>query len=66
MFLLPELMGDITIHPEQGKYGFLNEIAEPRDASFIQTNVVLVNGRRQVYIPVYRQSGPARSPSWTP
>ena len=29
----------------------------PQDAAFIQTNVVRVNGRRQVYIPVYRQVG---------
>ena len=29
----------------------------PEDAAFIQTNIVRVNGRRQVYIPVFRQLG---------
>ena len=33
------------------------DVATPKDATFIQTNVVRVNGRRQVYIPVYRQLG---------
>src|SRR5262249_35375933 len=36
---------------------FLRDVAKPKDASLIQTNVVRVNGRRQVYIPVYRQLG---------
>src|SRR6185503_1959065 len=31
--------------------------ATPSDANLIQTSVVRVNGRRQVYIPVYRQMG---------
>jgi multidrug efflux pump subunit AcrB len=53
----PEQMGDIPIFPDQRQGGFLNEIAAPKDSSFIQTNVVLVNGRRQVYIPIYRQGG---------
>ena len=32
-------------------------MATPKDANFIQTNVVRVNGKRQVYIPVFRQLG---------
>src|SRR4029079_1239756 len=32
-------------------------VASPQDASLIQTNIVRVNGRKQVYIPVYRQQG---------
>ena len=35
----------------------MSEVATPTDASFIQTNVVRVDGKRQVYIPVYRQIG---------
>ena len=57
MFEDPKEMGNIPIQPEPGKFGYLKQVAEPKDASFIQTNVVLVNGRRQVYIPVYRQVG---------
>ena len=57
MYQVPEDMGYIPINPLPGKFGFLNELAVPKDSSFIQTNVVLVNGRRQVYIPVFRQVG---------
>jgi multidrug efflux pump subunit AcrB len=57
MTLHPERIGDIPIHSQQGQYGIISDIADAKDSSFIQTNVVLVNGRRQVYIPVYRQVG---------
>ena len=50
-------MGDIPINPEPGKFGYLKEVAAPEDAAFIQTNIVLINGRKQVYIPIYRQTG---------
>ncbi len=36
---------------------FLRDVAKPTDSAFIQTNIVRVDGRRQVYIPVYRQQG---------
>jgi multidrug efflux pump subunit AcrB len=50
-------MGDIPIKSENGKVVFLKAVATPKDSSLIQTNVVRVNGQRQVYIPVYRQQG---------
>src|SRR5947207_6897440 len=50
---------DIPIHLEAGKFGTLRDIADPKDDSFIQTSMVLVNGEKQVYIPVYRQTGPS-------
>ena len=40
-----------------GNAAYLRDVATPKDASYIQTNVVRVNGRRQVYIPVFRQLG---------
>jgi multidrug efflux pump subunit AcrB len=57
MYSQVERMGDIPLHTQQGNVVFLRDVAKPEDASFIQTNVVRVNGRRQVYIPVFRQSG---------
>jgi multidrug efflux pump subunit AcrB len=57
MYELVDLMGDIPIKSEGDQVIFLKDVADPRDASLIQTNVVRVNGRRQVYIPVYRQMG---------
>ena len=32
-------------------------MATPTDAALAQTNVVRVDGKRQVYIPVFRQLG---------
>ncbi|HEY7154280.1 MAG TPA: efflux RND transporter permease subunit, partial [Gemmataceae bacterium] len=50
-------MRDIPIKMENNKPIFLGDVAEPEDAAMIQTNIVRVNGRKQVYIPVYRQVG---------
>jgi multidrug efflux pump subunit AcrB len=50
-------MEDIPLHNETGNATFLRDVATPKDANFIQTNVVRVNGRRQVYVPVFRQLG---------
>ena len=36
---------------------FVKDIGYAKDTYQIQTNVVHVNGRRQVYIPIYRQPG---------
>lgn len=57
MYELVERMGDIPIKNEPGNAVYLRDVADPRDASLIQTNIVRVDGRRQVYIPVYRQLG---------
>ena len=50
-------MGDIPLRTIHGNASYLRDVATPQDASFIQTNVVRVNGERQVYIPIYRQLG---------
>ncbi len=50
-------MEEIPLRNEPGNATFLRDVATPKDANFIQTNVVRVNGRRQVYIPVFRQLG---------
>src|SRR5262245_8864864 len=57
MYELISRMGDIPIRTENGGTVFLKDVAVAKDANLIQTNVVRVNGRRQVYIPVYRQPG---------
>jgi multidrug efflux pump subunit AcrB len=58
MYELVERMGDIPIKTDAaGKVVYLRDVAVPKDASLMQTNVVRVDGRRQVYIPVYRQQG---------
>ena len=50
-------MGDIPLRTELGNVSFLRDVATPKDAAFIQTNVVRINGRSEVYIPVFRQLG---------
>ena len=57
MFDTVERMKDIPLNSEPGKFEFLRDVADPRDSAFIQTNIVRVDNRKQVYIPVYRQVG---------
>lgn len=42
---------------EDGSPIFLKDIGYAKDANAIQTNVVHINGKRQVYIPVYKRTG---------
>src|SRR5687767_9305210 len=48
-----EQMQGIPLRSELGNASYLGDVAEPKDAAFIQSNIVRVNGRRQVYVPVY-------------
>ena len=76
MFKLVEHMKDIPLRVQPGKVDFLGDVATPKDANFIQTNVVRINGKREVYIPVFKQHGASTLkvvddikeaiPSWSP
>ena len=58
LYEVVERMGDVPIRTDaSGSVVFLRDVAVPKDASLIQTNIVRVDGRRQVYVPVYRQQG---------
>ena len=57
MFDLVSRMEDVPLRNEYGNATYLRDVATPKDASYIQTNVVRVDGKRQVYIPVFRQLG---------
>ncbi len=50
-------LNDIPIKVEKGATVFLRDVATAEDSYQIQTNIVRVNGKRQVYIPIYRQPG---------
>jgi len=52
-----EEMNDIPIRYENGEMVFMRDVGNVKDSSQIQTNIVRINGRRQVYIPIYRQPG---------
>ncbi|MFO0937765.1 MAG: efflux RND transporter permease subunit [Gemmataceae bacterium] len=57
MYQLVDRMGDIPIRTDKDGTTFLRDVATPKDSSLMQTNIVRVDGRRQVYIPIYRQQG---------
>src|SRR5713226_752763 len=52
-----EDINDFPIKYQNGAPVFVKDIGKVKDAFAIQTNIVHVNGRRQVYIPIYRQPG---------
>lgn len=58
--MLPEVkdFNDIVIKMNSdGSPIFLKDIGYAKDSSAIQTNVVHINGKRQVYVPVYKRTG---------
>lgn len=42
---------------DQGAPVYIQDVGKVEDSHQIQTNIVHVNGKRQVYIPIYRQPG---------
>jgi len=50
-------MNDFPLRAQYGVPVYLKQVGEAKDAAQIQTNVVLVDGKEQVYVPVYRQPG---------
>lgn len=57
MYRDPRQMADIPLRTRPGAVDFLGDVATPRDTHLIQMAAVRVNGRREVFIPVYRQPG---------
>jgi CzcA family heavy metal efflux pump len=58
---MPERVRELNEHPiaagHDGRPILMRDVGDVEDTSAIQTNVVRVDGRRQVYIPIYRQPG---------
>ncbi|MFP6618894.1 MAG: efflux RND transporter permease subunit [Pirellulaceae bacterium] len=58
---IPEKIEELNYTPikmsKNGQPVLMRDIGEVRNSSQIQTNIVRVNGQRQVYIPIYRQPG---------
>ena len=50
-------LNQIPIRTDPGNRVYLSDIGYAKDASAIQTGLVRINGRRQVYVPIYRQQG---------
>jgi multidrug efflux pump subunit AcrB len=47
----------LPVRIRDGAPVFVRDVARVEDSAQIQTNVVRIDGRRQVYIPIYRQPG---------
>ncbi len=50
-------LNDIPVAMGDNGVVLLRDVGRVKDSAQIQTNVVRINGRRQVYIPIYRQPG---------
>ena len=50
-------LNDLPIRIEPGNNVYLRDIGEAEDSYAIQTSRVRINGKRQVYVPIYRQGG---------
>ncbi|GEM_PF-11872 len=50
-------MNDFLIRGENGVPVRIKDVGKAEDSHQIQTNVVRIGGKRQVYIPIYRQPG---------
>ena len=50
-------MNDFPMRSGNGTTILLNQIGKAEDSKKIQTNYVLIDGKPQVYVPVYRQPG---------
>ncbi|MFQ5767933.1 MAG: efflux RND transporter permease subunit, partial [Acidobacteriota bacterium] len=50
-------LDNIPVAMVEGRPVLLRDVARAADSHQIQTNIVRLNGRRQVYIPIYRQPG---------
>ncbi|MGZ3773412.1 MAG: efflux RND transporter permease subunit [Pseudobdellovibrionaceae bacterium] len=50
-------MNDYPLRSENGVEVKLKDVGQATDANKIQTNVVMIDGKSQVYVPVYRQPG---------
>lgn len=52
-----EQINDIPISVRDGSVILLRDVGQVKDSNQIQSNIVRINGLRQVYIPIYRQPG---------
>ena len=49
---------DIVIVHKNGKPIFIKDIGQTKDASAIQTNIARVDGKEQVYLPIFKRPEP--------
>jgi multidrug efflux pump subunit AcrB len=52
-----EELNDIPVKVHDGATVFVRDVARAKDSFAIQTNIAHINGKREVYIPIYRRPG---------
>jgi HAE1 family hydrophobic/amphiphilic exporter-1 len=52
-----EAINDIPLKTEGQKSVFVSDIGKATDSSFLQYNIVRVNGQKSVYVPILKQGG---------
>ncbi|MCZ6794712.1 MAG: efflux RND transporter permease subunit, partial [Planctomycetota bacterium] len=52
-----EELDDVPIAFRDGRPIYLRDVGKVEDSSQIQSNIVRINQRRQLYVPIYRQPG---------
>jgi len=57
MVEFPDDLNDIPLRVDNGVPIRIRDIGHAQDSHQIQSNIVRINGRRQAYIPIYRQPG---------
>lgn len=50
-------LNKIPVTNKRGNRVFLEDVGAAQDSASIQTAMVRINGKRQVYVPIYRQQG---------
>lgn len=50
-------LDDVPVQSKDDQQVYLRDIGKAEDSSRIQTALVRINGKPQVYVPIYRQSG---------
>ena len=57
MYEIVSKMENIPVKTDGGRTVFLKDVAQVKDSHLPQMSLVRVNGRREVYVPMYRQTG---------
>jgi multidrug efflux pump subunit AcrB len=50
-------LDSFPVRTQEGVEIFLNQVGQAKEGNIIQTNVVTIDGKEQVYVPVFRQQG---------
>lgn len=53
----PQELNDVPVKTEGDKSVFVSDIGHAVDGSYLQYNIVRVNGQRSVYVPIMKQGG---------